>query len=357
MSKNELSSTKSSGDIEISIVDIFLFLKTNLKSILVWGILSGIIGFVFAFTAQKEFESKTQLMPELQSSSSLGKMGGLSALAGLAGIDLNQMGGTDAVRPDLYPNIVQSLPFSLFLLKQPVYVSEYKKTMTLEEYFKQKDNSWLSSILGNNEKKEQTPLLDPKKSSNAYELTKPQQDLINEIQKRVVTTFDRKTGVITINTKMPDPVVAATTAQKAVEYLKEYVTTYRTDKARSQVKFLFGQMSDAKSRYQSAEARLASYRDENRFLSLQTAKIDEQRLQADYILAQNVYNNLAQQYEQAKIRVEEETPVFKTLEPAIIPLKRSEPKRTLIVIGFGLIGIIIGIAISIFKKNALKIWG
>ncbi len=350
MSKNDLPPTKSFDDLEISIVDIFLFFKTNLKRIIIWGGISGIVGVVYALTAQKEFESKTQLLPELQSSSSLGKMGGLSALAGLAGIDLTQMSGTDAVRPDLYPNIVQSLPFSLFLLKQSVYVSEYKKTMTLEEYFKQKNENWLSSILNSKEKEATASLLDPKKSSNAYEFTKPQQDLITELQKRVVTTFDRKTGVISINTKMPDPVVAATTAQKAVEYLKEYVTTYRTDKARSQVKFFYGQMSEAKSRYQSAEAKLANYRDQNRFLSLQTAKIEEQRLQGDYILAQNMYNNLAQQYEQAKIRVEEETPVFKTLEPAIIPLKRSEPKRTLIVIGFGLIGLIIGTAISIFKK-------
>ena len=95
---------------------------------------------------------------------------------------------------------------------------------------------------------------------------------------------------------------------------------------------------------------MANFRDQNRFLALQTAKIEEQRLQADYILAQNLFNNLSQQYEQAKIRVEEETPVFKTLEPTTIPLKRSEPKRTLIVIGFGVIGLIIGVAISILKK-------
>ena len=348
MSKNDLPAIQSSGNIEISIVDIFLFFKTNLKHIIIWGGISGIVGVVYALTAQKEFESKTQLLPELKSSGSLGKMGGLSALAGLAGIDLTQ--GTDAIRPDLYPNIVQSLPFSLFLLKQSVYVSEYQKIMTLEEYFKQKNENWLLSILNSEEKVATASLLDPKKSSNAYELTKPQQDLITELQKRVVTTFDRKTGVISINTKMPDPVVAATTAQKAVEYLKEYVTTYRTDKARSQVKFFHGQVSEAKSRYQAAEAKLANYRDQNRFLSLQTAKIEEQRLRGDYILAQNMYNNLAQQYEQAKIRKEEETPVFKTLEPAIIPLKRSAPKRTLIVIGFGLIGLIIGTAISIFKK-------
>ena len=37
--------------------------------------------------------------------------------------------------------------------------------------------------------------------------------------------------------------------------------------------------------------------------------------------------NLSKQLEQAKIKVAEEAPVFKTLEPARIPLKKSGPKR------------------------------
>jgi uncharacterized protein involved in exopolysaccharide biosynthesis len=354
MNNNERQPVKSSADIEISIADIISFFKENRKNISVWGIGLAIIGLVYAIVAQKEFESKTQLMPELQSTSALGKMGGLSALAGLAGIDLNQMSTTDAVRPDLYPNILQSLPFALFILKEKVYVSEYQKTMVLEDYLNLKDESLISKII--DPLSTTATLLDPTKSSKAYELTKAQQNLVIDVQQRVNVSFDRKTGVIYINSKMPDPVVAAAVTQKAIDYLKEYVTNYRTDKARSQVKFLGGQVADAKRRYQNAETKLAQFKDQNRFLSLQTAKIDEQRLQAEYILAQNLYNNLTQQYEQAKIRVEEETPVFKTLEPATIPLKRSEPKRSLIVIGFGLIGIIVGITISIFKNNHLKIW-
>lgn len=351
MSTSEHQNIHPTTDTEISIFVIISFLKTNRKRIAIWGGALALIGIVYALTAQKEFESSTQLMPELQSSSSLGKMGGLSALAGLAGIDLNQMSTTDAVRPDLYPNILQSLPFNLYLLKQPIYSSELKKTMTLEDFLSENDYSWLSFIISNNSN-EKASLLDLKNSSKAVELTKKQHDLINELQSRIVITFDRKTGVIVINAKMPDPVVAATVAQKSVEYLKEYVTSYRTDKAKNQVKFLGNQVIEAKKRYQNAEAKLAHFRDQNRFLALQTAKIEEQRLQADYILAQNLFNNLSQQYEQAKIRVQEDTPVFKTLEPPTIPLKRSEPKRTLIVIGFSIIGLIIGTAISILKKYA-----
>lgn len=246
----------SSADVEINITDIIFFFKKNQKSIAIWGISLAIVGVVYALLAQKEFESKTQLMPELQSTSALGKMGGLSALAGLAGIDLNQMSTTDAVRPDLYPNILQSLPFALYILKESVYVSEYQKNMKLEDFLYLKEQSLISNII-NGGSKSQVPLLDPMKSSKAYELTKDQHDLVTNIQERVQASFDRKTGVISINVKMPDPVVAATITQKTVEYLKEYVTSYRTDKARNQVKFLGIQVTDAKRRYQSAESKLA----------------------------------------------------------------------------------------------------
>jgi len=349
MSNPDSSPTNTSGEIEINLADIVAFLKTNVRAIILWGVGFGCIGIVYALSLQKEFDANTQLMPELQSNSSLSKMGGLSALAGLAGVDLNQMSGTDAVRPDLYPNIIQTLPFALSMLEQKVYVSEYKKTMQLQDYLTEKNKSWIDELLGT----KNTPALplDPQKLSKAYELTKPQETIVKQIHERILATFDRKTGVITIHTKMPDPVVAATTAQVAVEYLKEYVTSYRTDKARKQVKFLLEQVTEAKRRYQSSEAALAAYRDRNRFLYTESAKVEEQRLQADFMLAQSVYNNLSQQHEQAKIRVEEETPVFKTLDPAAIPLKRSAPKRSLIVIGFIIMGFIIGIIIAIFSQG------
>jgi uncharacterized protein involved in exopolysaccharide biosynthesis len=318
---------------------------------LLWGFISGVVGVIYALSLQKEFTSNTQLMPELQSNSTLSKIGGLSALAGLAGVDLNQMSSTDAVRPDLYPNIVQTLPFALFILEQKVYVSEYKKTMLLQKYLEEKNENWFSQLLS--DEKEVTPPLDPQKSSQAYELTKLQEKLVKDVHERIVATFDRKSGVITIHTKMPDPVVAATTAQASVEYLKEYVTSYRTDKARKQLKFLSEQVFEAKRRYQVAESALAAYRDRNRFLYTESAKVEEQRLQADFIFAQNVYNNLAQQHEQAKIRVEEETPVYKTLDPAAIPLKRSEPKRTIIVLVFSILGSFLSL-LAIFVKRTWR---
>lgn len=334
-------------EIEINIHDIIFFFKSNLLRFILWGAGFGILGVLYAFTAQNEFESKAVVLPEIASSSALGKMGGLGALAGLAGIDISQMSSTEAIRPDLYPSITQSLPFALYLLEQKVYISSSKKTITLQAYFESLDKNWLSKFLDS--KEQEKPKLDPRQFSRAVEITKKQETWVKQIQQRVITSFDRKTGIITINTKMPDPVVAATVAGLSVEYIKEYVTNYRTDKARKQLVFLQKQADEAKTRYQNSEAALAGYRDRNSFLVMNSAKVAEQRLQSEFMLAQNVYNGLVQQYEQAKIRVEEETPVFKMLEPPKIPLKKSEPKRLIIITIFTLLGIFLGLLIQVYK--------
>ena len=352
---NETSpSSPANDEIEINFREIINFFKDNWKRAVVWGIIGGVIGTIYAFTAQKEFDAKAQLLPELQSSSSIGKLGGLGALAGLAGIDISQMGSTEAIRPDLYPNILQSLPFALHLLQQPVYSSELGKTLTLEAYFEEKNRSWLSDLIGNDDKAEVKPPLDPKHSSQAVEITKKKEALVKELSARIVTSFDRKTGVITVSSRMPDPVVAAAVTNISLQYLKEYVTTYRTDKARKQVGFLSEQLAEAKRRYQGAENNLAAYRDRNRYLALNTAKIEEQRLQADFLLAQSVYNDLSKQYEQAKIRVEEETPVFKILEPARIPLKKSEPKRLTLMVAFAFLGAVLSLVLVFVKQTWQK---
>ncbi len=342
-----INDSPQSDEIEINIADIIDFVKQNWKKAMITGIAFGLIGVVYALLSQNEFESRTSLMPELQGGAS--KMGGLSALAGLAGIEVGGAGSTEAVRPDLYPSILQSTPFILHLLKQPVYSSEYKTTTTVEQYFDRKNQTITEKIFGKSNKKD-GDLLDPKNESKTLELTKKYENLIKDLNTRVVTAVDKKTGLISINAKMPDPVVAASTVKIAVDYLKEYVTTYRTDKSRKQVIFLANQVAEAKARYQSAEVAVAGYKDRNRFLIMNTAKVEEQRLIADFMLAQTVYNDLSKQFEQSKIRVEEETPVFKILDPAKIPLQRSEPKRTMIVLGFGVLGVLCYLGFVLGKK-------
>ncbi len=336
--------------IEIRVSDIGNFLRRSRRAMLVGGLLGLAVGILYAFSRSNEYSSQVTVMPEVQGKggSSLGNLG---SLAGLAGINLDNISGAgDAIRPDLYPNVIQSVPFALDLLQRSVYSKEFKQTQSLDAYLTQHSKgTYISSLLdlmsSGGDKKEE--IADPENTSGALQVTKEQDVRIREIQGRVTALYDKKTGIVTLSATMPDPVVAASAAKRTLDYLTNYAITYRTEKARQQVDFLNRQVATSKRRYQDAEVALSSYRDRNRSLFLNTAKIEEQRIQAEFLLAQDLYNNLSKQLEMAKIKVQEETPVFKTLEPAQVPLKKSGPKRTMIMAGFLVVGIILAIALKL----------
>jgi uncharacterized protein involved in exopolysaccharide biosynthesis len=332
----------------IDLSKVFRAIIANLRFILMCSVGFGIAGAIYSLLAQKEFDSKATILPELASSTSLGKIGGLSALAGLAGVDMGAMSSTEAVRPDLYPNVLQSFPFALHILNQPVYISDSQKTMKLSEYYNQLDNKWYSGL--KHLLSDVQPTTIPAKDDPTIQLSREQEYMIEWVQERITSVLDRKTGIITINSQMPDATAAAITARLTVEYLKDYVKGYRTEKGRTQVEFLTKQMNRAKAKYQSSEAALAGFKDRNRVLSLQIPRIEEQRIQSDYMLAQSLYNSVVNQLEQAKIKVAEDTPVLKILEPARVPARRSSPRRTLIVLGACVVGFIVGMVLKVSKE-------
>ena len=77
------------------------------------------------------------------------------------------------------------------------------------------------------------------------------------------------------------------------------------------------------------------------------------QLQSEYNLAYNLYLELAKQLETQKIKVQEDTPVFISIEPVSIPLDKSKPNKGIIIAIWSFLGIILGIAV-IFGKDFLK---
>ncbi|RIV22374.1 lipopolysaccharide biosynthesis protein [Fibrisoma montanum] len=344
-------------EFEIRLSDIIQFLKDSRRTVLIWTVGMFLIGMVYALVQPDRFTASIRVMPEAQGGNTSG-VGNLQSLAGLAGINLNPAGaGADAIRPDLYPDVLASIPFAMHMLKQPVYVPETSRTMTLQQYFSWqgqqtvmgKINAAISGIFPS----EPTPA--PKAGiqqnrTSVLAMTPEQEGLTSAVIGSVSTNVDKKNGIMTISATMGDPVVAGTVARLTQEYLTKYVTEYRTGKARNQVRFLEQQVRNARRRYQNAEYALAAYRDRNRSNYLNTAKIEEQRLQADYLLAQSVYNDLSKQLEQARIKVQEEAPVFQTLDPPRVPLHKSGPKRTIISIGFAIFGAVLGLSIYFVRR-------
>ena len=328
----------------ISLLELAQFLRVRFLKIALITLVFMVLGIVWAFTRPVEFTGSVRVLPELEVKGG-GTLSKLGSLAGLAGIDLNDVNSTDAVRPDLYPNVLQSTPFALYMMKQKVFVPEQNKELSLIQYLTQNKEGGVSFsligwIMGWFRSQTPVPQQVSTKPETVLRLTKEEHEGVEELQDRIQANLDKKTGIISIVVKMPDPIIAATVANIATDYLRDYVTTYRTGKTIQELKLLTTQTNDSKKRYEQAQFNLSSRKDQNLNLVMNTAMDRIEKLRYDRDLAYSIYSELSKKLEEVKIRLQEETPVFKILEPSVVPLKKSEPKRTAIVLFFTVVGML-----------------
>jgi uncharacterized protein involved in exopolysaccharide biosynthesis len=69
----------------------------------------------------------------------------------------------------------------------------------------------------------------------------------------------------------------------------------------------------------------------------------------------SVFQELAGQVEQAKIQVNKDTPIFTIIEPVSVPLERSKPKRTMMVIVWTFLGIVFSVGWVLVKSPVQQI--
>lgn len=306
------------------------------------------LGLWYGFTAQEQFVSEGKILPELQSQG--GKLGGLAGLASLAGVDLGSTAGTDAIRPDLYPDVLKSTPFFLELFNQKVTNRE-NKSMLFEQFYHQ-------IVEKGKEIEEKNKKKFPVKENGFLVLNHLSEDRIKDLKERITANIDKKSGVVIISVKMPDPVIAAGIARFSMVYLTEYVTRYRTDKAKKDLDFLEERVNLARGKLYSNQVKKAQYSDQFQLptIRLQSADIQRERIESEYRISSTFYTELLKKYEEAKIKLQQETPVFQVLDPPIAPTQKREPKRAIILlISLFLGGVVALVTVLIRKKNYKKV--
>ncbi len=170
---------------------------------------------------------------------------------------------------------------------------------------------------------------------------------------KINLTIDSKQGYLTLQASFPEALLSAQVADQTRELLQKYITRFKVEKTTDKLNFIEERYQEKKKEFEQAQEKLARYRDQNRNMSSALAQTEEERLQGEFSIAMNVYNELAKQLEQAKIQVKEETPVFSVLEPAVVPNQKTKPKKGMIVLISLFLGAIAGTGI-VFGKSYLS---
>ena len=337
---------KTTDTVEISFFEVIGFFKRYLLVLIIAAFLSAIIGVTASFLLAKKFTAQTILLPELGSS----RNSSFFSMALGAGSD-----PSGKLVPELYPNILSTIPFGQYLLKIPV-VDENNVSYPTLEHFMTRDSSqsFLSRLFSSGKAQTEKPVAKPSTgNAKIISFTPKEERMVNAAKSLVRASVGTNDGIITIESEMTDPVVAAILVEASEKYLIDYVTDYTVSKTTQQVEFLQKRVEESRKRQQSAEYALQAYRDTHRNTFLNVARIEEQRLQAEYVLSQAIYSDLSSKLEQFKIREKEEKPVFKVLEPVRVPLSKSSPKRLFIGIIFSVLGVFVTLTYIIFFREKL----
>ena len=316
------------------------------------GLFTG-LGIMVSLLLPFEYVADAQLMPEMTGGSN-DVFRRLASMANLSGIDLSESEGMEAIRPDLYPSILQSKPFRLYLIDQAVPTASAKTTVG---ELVLPTSTWQTRLMASLGWEKKALLQSQVRINTPQPLTIRQKNLLDIIGRRVTASFESRSGIIAISARMPDALSAATVAQVTMNYLTRYVTNYRTGKARQDLNFFNQRLAEAKKRYKAAQRALFGYNDQHKNLILQAATMERQQLGDELSIAQSVYAELARQHEQARLKVQQQTPVFTVLESPTVPPERASPRRALIVALFALFGLAVGVAWAVLRQfNWMQRW-
>lgn len=299
-----------------------------------------VLGILIALGTPKQYTVSITLSPEMGSSKSGSGLASMAAsfLGGSIGSD-----SPDALNATLTPDIVTSTPFLMELFDARVVSQDKQIDTTFTAYLDEQKSSWMGYVLKvpgmaiggikslfTDEEKEENDTI----QGGTIELNEEDAKKLEGLRKQISADVDKKTAITTLSVTLQDPKVTATIADSVVSKLQQYITAYRTSKAKEDCQYLEKLYKERQQEYYDAQQRYARYVDANSNVVFQSTLAERERLQNDMNLAYQVYSQVAQQLQVARAKVQEEKPVFAVVEPAVVPLNPSGTSRKVIVLGF-----------------------
>tara|TARA_B100001248_G_C27396972_1_gene466250 strand:- start:2155 stop:3144 length:990 start_codon:yes stop_codon:yes gene_type:complete len=318
---------------ELDFISIIKKIYKSKKEIIYITIFFLIIGVILSYLAPIKYSSSTIFIPQNQDSSN----SSLSGVASLVGINFGPNLNGSEIPSSMYPQVIESTKFKRLLLKS---IIDKKKNQTLKSYiieYYKIDNS------------------DHANDSPIY-VSQLEEDCFEKISDLISVYVNQKDGFVTITGIMSIAEYSAIIAINSKDILQKIIIENKIESARQNLKFSEEQLNEKKLEFDKIQARLSYFKDSN-LNSVNSFVINEKdKLEAEFQIISSVVTELAQQVEQAKLQVSMDTPVFSTIREAVIPNKRTSPKRGLSVIIYFFVGLITSILYILIKDPIKKIY-
>lgn len=365
------------SDRDEDVIDIVALIKDlwmNRKFIFRTTLLFFVIGLIIYAGSERIYYAEAKLMPESTTErSQLGQI--FQQAENIFGIQRRTE--DEGIRIAMYPYIVESLPFQIELMQHEVYFSDVERRMAIYDYFTNHYKEPLFTRLTNRlwdftfglpatlkrffSNRDQEDILPEELDFTQYlNFTEPRlldnniRKVANTVKNFIHISRDAQTGFVNIGVSFSDAPASAEMVVLVKNLLQEYVIDYRTEKAMNNLLFIEDQFEEAKTNFQRTQEELAKFQDQNLNTQLQSVIVQEERLKFESELAFALYNNIGRRLQEAKIQVQEQTPVFRVHEPAIIPGSPAHPRATRVIGGALFVGLFFGIVLLYSKRGIQK---
>ena len=287
-------------DDEIDLRELFATLWRDKWIIIATTILFAVAGVFFALIKPNVYQASVLLAPAQDEGGVSGISGQLGGLASLAGISLGGSGSNQTV---IAKEVLQSRAFLTdFIHRHNLIVSlmateawdmENEKWEINREVYNPDADEWLTDEEG--------------------ESLKPTDwDLVKQFRENHLNlSSDEETGMVTLNVKSQSPPVAKQWADWLVDDINEHMREQDVQEAEARIAYLEEKLS---------ETNIAGM--QQVFYQL----IESETRTVMLANAQNEY-------------------IFKTVDPAVVPQEKSEPRRALIAIVATMLGGMLGVCI------------
>lgn len=274
------------------------------------------------------------------------KLLAISALAEVAGVDLKELKNA-RITPQAYSYIFSSVPFRQELLQTRLNFGHRDSALTLRAYYTK--SGLVRSITelpgrtmkvlkgGGSSQKSQT--IDPKLPL----LTMEEIELNNMLGKQVTLKI-LDDEFITIRCTLPEAYASAQLARSTAELLQKYVTEYQTAKACTNLQYIQERHDEAKRNLSKIQEELTASQ-VGKKQTIPDLKYSPEKLSADCRIAENACLELAWKLEQSKIALNEQTPVFKTINPVTVPYGKTYPNRLKTTAFFSFFGFVLAMVL------------
>lgn len=315
-----------------------------------------VIGVIVALSTPREYTAETILAPEM-SSGGLGLSSNLADMASTFGIKLDKKSSVDALYPELYPDIFASTDFVRNLYDVKVRLKKDNTVRTFYEHitkdlktpFWRLPGIWLSEMM-----KERDNGAGGGGQEDVYKISRDDAEICEGISQSILCLVDKKTSEITISYTDQDPLVASIIVDTLQRRLQEYITDYRTKKARIDYEYYKKLVAQMKTEFYKARDRYVVYADANQDLLLQSYVQKNEELENDMQQKFDSYKSVMASMQQAKAKIQEETPAFTIIQRPMMPHKPSSRPKIVTLLLFIILGVAVDAVWVLFLRDKVR---